>query len=398
VPDPEIVGLMVAGGQNAAFASDTFTLHTWYADSTGAPMGVFPSGVRWTSSDSSVVEPIADTAFVARALGRVILTAEAPVDGAVFTATREFHVIDPVQGRLTWIRGTGPLQRFQLAWMDLPGRAVRVVTAFDGADGLGLAAPSPDRRLVAVQVSGYPGGSPLSRIYLVDLASGAVTALTDSVPGNQIAPRWSADGTEVLFAANPAGWNIWSAPIAGGPARMRLRLDWPSPVFFDASRSTPRVIVELANPQTNQSELWEGVLDSGLAGPSGNEGGGARMSPSGQLVAYQGFSERDRTYVVLITRGGAAPEPLLPPVVVPREPQYRTWTGLAGSHPGSWMANDDFLLVEWSVDPHYVTPEDSPSGTASFANLGELYAVSSDGRYRVRLTNWPWTNALADFR
>jgi hypothetical protein len=282
--------------------------------------------------------------------------------------------------------------------MDLPGRTVRLVTAFEGADGLGLAAPSPDRRTVAVQVSGYPGGPLLSRVYLVDLTSGDVSALTDSVPGQQIAPRWSANGTEVLFAANPGGWNIWSAPIAGGPARMRLRLDWPSPVFFDASRSTSRVILELANPQTNQSELWAGVLDSGLSEPLGLEGGAPRLSPSGQRVAYQGYSERDGAYVVFITRNGAAPEPLLPPVLLPRTPEYRSGTLPAGSHPGSWMATDEFLLVEWSVDPHYITPEDSPNGTASLSSLGELYAVSSDGRYRVRLTDWPWGNALADFR
>jgi hypothetical protein len=398
LPDPEIVGLMVAGGQNAAFAGDTFTLHTWYTDSTGAPMGVFPSGVRWASSDSSVVEPLGDTAFVARGLGTVTLTAEAPVEGAVFTASREFHVIVPVQSRLTWLRGTGALQSVQVVWMDLPGRTVRAVTGFDGADGLGRPALSPDRRALAVQVSGYQGGLPLSRVYVVDLTSGAVSPLADSVPGQQIAPRWSADGTEVLFAANPGGWNIWSAPIAGGPARMRLRLDWASPVFFDVSRSTPRAVVELANPLTNQSEIWQAVLDSGLVGPIGLQGGGPRLSPSDQTVAYQGYSDRDATYVVLVARAGAAPEPLLPAVLVPRSPEYRTWTGVAGSNPGSWLATDSFLLVEWAVDPHYVAAEDPPGGTATFSNLGELYAVSSDGRYRVRLTNWPWANALADSR
>ena len=98
-PDGPPAGLMVAGGQNAAFPGDTFPLTTWFTETGGLPLGVRPPGVGWTSSDTTVVAQVRDSLFVARALGTCVLTAEVAVEGATFTATLEFHVIPPLSGR-----------------------------------------------------------------------------------------------------------------------------------------------------------------------------------------------------------------------------------------------------------------------------------------------------------
>jgi Tol biopolymer transport system component len=90
-----------------------------------------------------------------------------------------------------------------------------------------LPAISPDGKSVA-----YSRGSTIDmRIYVRPVAGGRSIQLTDDTSGVQSHPRWSPDGTRILFlAAN----GVFSAPAAGGPARPELPPGRPTPIVSAA--------------------------------------------------------------------------------------------------------------------------------------------------------------------
>jgi serine/threonine-protein kinase len=87
-----------------------------------------------------------------------------------------------------------------------------------------LPAISPDGKSVA-----YASGTTIDmRIYVRPVAGGRSIQLTDDSSVVQSHPRWSPDGTRILFlAAN----GVFSAPAAGGPAKPELPPGRPSPIL-----------------------------------------------------------------------------------------------------------------------------------------------------------------------
>jgi eukaryotic-like serine/threonine-protein kinase len=75
-----------------------------------------------------------------------------------------------------------------------------------------LPAISPDGKSVAYG----SGNSYRMQIFVRPVAGGRSIRLTDDTTGVQAHPRWSPDGTRILFLA---GGGVLSAPSAGGPAR-----------------------------------------------------------------------------------------------------------------------------------------------------------------------------------
>jgi dipeptidyl aminopeptidase/acylaminoacyl peptidase len=401
--DPQPAGLIVAGGQNAAFPGDTFPLHTWSTDTGGAPLGLAPTGVSWTTSDPTIVEQISDSLFVAEELGISNLTAEVTMDGVTFSATREFHVIPAMSGRLVWGRQPDLGQPGRLVSRDLPGRAIVQRPQFGNVDATGFGSPalSPDARYVAIQAP-----RPISRvsdqaIYVIDLVTNTVAIRTDSMPGNQIAPRWSPGGDLVLFSSDAGGrWNIWSVPPAGGEPQQRVSLNATWPVFFDVSRSDGRLVIELTTPQGG-SDLWEASLDTGVIGRITSSPEVSkflpRVSPDGQTIVYAGSPDPSEGGTVLaISRTGGVPRALVPRVRVPNNPSLRTSASIAQAIAGGFSADGGFVLVTWLIDATYI-----PEGGGvieSWAYAGDIYAVSVDGGFRVRLTSWRWADVQADLR
>jgi hypothetical protein len=392
---------MVAGGQNAAFPGDTFPLTTWFTDTGGLPLGIPPTGVRWTSSDTGVVAQIADSLFVARALGSTVLTAEVSVEGVTFTATLEFHVIPPLTGRMAWVRQntmTGPVR---LVSRDLATHTIVAAPSVGYPTvGQGPPAVSPNGRYVAIQATRPASDAADVAIYLVDLLTNAATSLTDSMPGNQIAPRWTPDGQAVLFSADAGGrWNIWSVPPSGGQPRMRVRLDAGSPVFFDVSRPDGRLVIALATAQGGY-DLWEASLDIGVIDRITNtpqEGKAPpRVSPNGSTIAYTGYVDSTGGFgPFVMPRAGGMPRELLPPVLVPG---YGSGPARARGAPAvadGWSVDGQFVLVYWMVDATavYVSGE-----VQQILYPGDIYAVSLDGLRRVRLTTWQWGDVQGDVR
>ena len=78
-----------------------------------------------------------------------------------------------------------------------------------------LPAISPDGRSVA-----YGSGTVFQmQIFVRPVAGGRGVRLTDDSTGVQSHPRWSPDGTRILFLANGG---VYSAPATGGPARAEV--------------------------------------------------------------------------------------------------------------------------------------------------------------------------------
>jgi Tol biopolymer transport system component len=394
----------VAGGQNGAFLGDTFGLSTWYTDSSGELMGVAPAGVRWSSSDSSIVEPISDSTFVARALGMVTLTAEAVSDTNQLRTSLAFQVVESFQGRMVWLRQSDLGDPGRLVSRDLDSRLVVAAPPFGHPQTPhGPPALSPDGRYVAIQAARPISDIAPPAIYLVDLSTTQVVSLTDSMVGNQIVPRWSPDGASVLFSSDAGGsWNIWSVPATGGPPRVRLQLDAGAPVFFDVSPSDGRLVMALVTPEGGR-DLWEASVDTGIvrritSTPVQGKNW-PRVSPDGATIAFSATADTGLGAVFLIPRAGGARREVIPRVMVPQFPGARPNANVAPSAAPSWSPDGRFVLVMWFVDATYVPASlVGAGGIDSWSYPADIYAVSTDGKVRVRLTSWVWADADADSR
>lgn len=399
--DREPVGLMVAGGQNAAFPGDTFALHTWLTDSAGSPLGIRPTEVRWASSDPSVVESVSDSLFVARDLGTTVLSAEVAVDGSTFQASREFRVLPPLTGRMVWVRASDLATPARLVSEDVPDGAVIPAPALGNANAPhGLPALSPDGRYAAVQAPRPPSDVADVAVYVVDLVTDSVLAVTESMPGNQISPRWSPDGQLVFFSSDANGrWDVWSVPRTGGQAQVRVTLNAGLPVFLDVTPGGDRAVVALVTPEGG-ADLWEARLDVGIERritntPTAGKGN-PRISPNGESIVYSGPVGPDQpASVFVLPWGGGVARELVTPVLTPHEATASTRSTGAEVGAHSWSPDGQFLLIAWHVD---ATAIFTSGEIRQWLTPGDIYAVSADGLWRIRLTTWKWADVQADLR
>ena len=138
-----------------------------------------------------------------------------------------------------------------------------------------LPAISPDGKSVA-----YSSGSTINnmRIYVRPVAGGRSIQLTDDTSGVQGHPRWSPDGTRILFLA---GGGVFSAPAAGGPARPELPPGRPSPIISAAYAPDGKTIAYVIE----DSLFLRG--EDGTSRPLRRivEASACTWSPNGELIA-----------------------------------------------------------------------------------------------------------------
>ena len=162
-----------------------------------------------------------------------------------------------------------------------------------------LPAISPDGKSVA-----YTSGTSLNnmRIYVRPVAGGRSIQLTDDTSGVQAHPRWSPDGTRILFLA---GGGVFSAPAAGGPARPELPPGRPTPIISAAYAPDGKTIAYVIEDslflrgEDGTSRPLQRIVEASACAWSPNGeliacGSGQRDSPDDREHVRQYLSQQDR--------------------------------------------------------------------------------------------------------
>jgi Tol biopolymer transport system component len=263
-------------------------------DSSEPPRLIMESGSPVAYSRGHLVS-LRDNRLVAQAfdLTRLELTGEPrPITEQVELAgpmSSPFSVAE--SGLLAYLPASGPGS--QLVWFDRSGQ--RLGTLGEPAD-YGDVALSPDGRRAAVSV--LDGALNTRDIWVFDIGRGVRTRVTFN-PADEVAPAWSADSTQLVFASNRAGHFDIYRKAASGVGMEEVVLEDDSEKYPTAWSPDGRSIlfwtfgnegaqVRLLNPADRSTTVFVGS-------PSNP----ARLSRDGRWAAYySNESGRSEIYVV----------------------------------------------------------------------------------------------------
>jgi Tol biopolymer transport system component len=203
---------------------------------------------------------------------------------------------------------------------DLDGRLVIYVATADGTNirplektaRFGAAVGpefSPDGSQIVYQAKGP--GNVAGAIFVVDVATGATTRVTDVEPAFSslwyMGPHFGPDGRTIFFTSprtvlSGEGWDLWSVPVSGGPPNVvvrgaiggRLSPDGRRLAYFEPNPSHPLF-----------GDMWLADADGSnprrVAGVQGDVFS-ARWSPEGTRIAYTEHASKS-AYVFDLTSG-----------------------------------------------------------------------------------------------
>ncbi len=197
-------------------------------------------------------------------------------------------------GILTF-RATQSGARNRLIWMDRSGRETGQIgepaSYFDPA-------LSPDGRRMAVGMSD-PNDRSQSDVWVIDVVRGTRSRLTFDA-GEEFAPVWSPDGSEIAYSAGQGGMYRVMKKIASGAGEAKPLLEAGRDVALnDWSRDGRWLVYDYADE--GGLDLGVSRLDGGVAKPkpfikTPFLEGGAQFSPDGRWIAYAS-TEGGRTEV-----------------------------------------------------------------------------------------------------
>ena len=191
----------------------------------------------------------------------------------------------------------------ELVWMDRAGK--RTGTAGKPGNFHGFTV-SPDEKAVAVQI----GNNTESHIWLLSLERGVLTRFTFRA-GSHLNPRWSADGSRLIFEMQSLGSysaDIYQKPV-GGNVQEELLLHGGINTRPEDWSSDGKWIVYGQTGQKTGNDLWLFPLGGDrkpvryLQSPFDEND--ARFSPNGRWMAYQSSeSGRPQIYVQAVPPSG----------------------------------------------------------------------------------------------
>lgn len=382
---PEPVGIMWGSGASGAFVGDSIPLVVFYRDPTGEPIGLPRPSVAWTSSRPSVLSVLSESLAVALDTGLVVLTA-ATTTGSSYLLTVAFEIVPQWHGRLVWSRQPQPGEQPAIVSRDLPSHNIREFDVGFPRAGSGDAAMSWDgTRASATGTRTSASGAPVT-VFVIDLASGGVTAPFNSQPGDQFGSAWLPGDTLIAFLMRTAtGVDVFTGNPTGGGVQVRTALRQGSPPFFTITADGNLVIALRASGANAQSDLFEMTLSGDtvrrLTSTADYHEGGGSVSPKDDLIVYSASEvDGDFGHVWIRNRDGTSPRRLLPTVRVPNGLGPPFYNVEAVEQSPSWTPNGEWILLSWTVDSHL-----RPDGLA-YEALGELYAIRVADRLAVRLT------------
>jgi Tol biopolymer transport system component len=209
--------------------------------------------------------------------------------------------------------GNDPGRRLLIYVADADGtniRPLRKTARFGAATGPEF---SPDGSLIVYQAKGP--GTVAGDIFVVDVATGATTRVTDLDPAHSIlwymGPNFGPDGRTIFFTSprtgfHAQGWDLWSVPVSGGTPTLvvggaiggRVSPDGRRIVYFEPSPSRDNTFL---------GDMWLADADgSNRQRVTGVQGDvfSARWSPDGTRIAYTEQASRS-AYVVDLRTGEA---------------------------------------------------------------------------------------------
>jgi Tol biopolymer transport system component len=182
---------------------------------------------------------------------------------------------------------TGQTGLTQAAWYNQKGRTAEAVGEPDAIDGF---RPSPDRRLLAEQVS--DNRSKNVDLWIVDIGRNVRTRFTFE-PGLELSPVWSPSGDRIAYSANPEGHLDVFVKNANGAGQAEPLFESDATKYVsDWSPDGRYLAVTNIDPKgTTIADIW-------IVPVSGDEPpqpfietpfveSGPVFSPDGQWLAYQ---------------------------------------------------------------------------------------------------------------
>jgi Tol biopolymer transport system component len=181
-----------------------------------------------------------------------------------------------------------------------------------GRDGAAVGPQfSPDGSQIVYQAKGP--GNVAGAIFVVDVATGATTRVTDLEPAYStlwyMGPHFGPDGQTIFFTSprtvlSGEGWDLWSVPVSGGTPNLvvrgaiggRLSPDGRRLAYFEPNPSQDNPIL---------GDMWLADADGSNPQPvTGVQGDvfSARWSPDGTRIAYTDQASKS-AYVVDLTTG-----------------------------------------------------------------------------------------------
>jgi len=241
-------------------------------------------------------------------------TGEVPLTSAFSNATYEEPAWSPDGRWIALSQLSGNDQTLLLVSPD--GRESRVL-------GLGpLRMPehpawSPDSKRLAFASYGNVGEKSGQSIYVLELATGAVSRLTD--PGGNTAPAWSPDGRQIAFIRIPSDKStldfkrsrIWLMDANGGNQHQVSEMvpELSAPAWSPSGDA----VVVVGRVGNNKSDVFV-VRTDGILARRLTWGGWAdydpTWSPDGQSIAYAGMRD-DGAALLVISADGSRVRPVV---------------------------------------------------------------------------------------
>ncbi len=290
------------------------------------------------------------------------------VENVSRSSTEAFYAVG-VDGALAFLPG-GSASAKSLLWVDRKGNATPIEgLPTDNYLDLSL---SPDQKRVAATVRGPDG----ENIWVLDLERGSRNQLT--LDGTNQTPRWSIDGSHILYSSPRDGtWRVFRTKADGSGHAEALPITESARVV-DVSPDGEQIAFNPPEFTSNMS-IWSKKTGSVVVDETPFFDGGPRFDPTGDYLAYTSTETGQlEVYIRAIETG-------------------ERWTvSKSGGKQAVWARDGRTLFYRfggemWSVDiergSDFVPGEpvllfDQPYGVTADNPIGTIpqFDVASDGR------------------